>query len=149
MKLELVRTYFPEGTNGQLQTNGMVICQTIELPWKENQPGVSCIPEGKYVLVKRYSKKFGWHLLVEGTVSRSLILVHPANDAKKELRGCIAPVSTLIGHGKGTQSRLAFKKLIELVYHALEKQESIHLTITSSPEKNKGKTCERNNIINS
>ena len=139
MKLELVRTYFPAGTNGKLQLTGTAVCHTIELPWKENEPGISCIPEGKYVLVKRYSKKFGWHLLVEGTVSRSLILLHPANDAKKDLRGCIAPVSTLTGPGKGTQSRLAFKKLIALVYQALEKRETIHLVITSDSARIRGK----------
>ena len=32
MKLELIRTYFPEGTNGILLLDGVVLCATIELP---------------------------------------------------------------------------------------------------------------------
>jgi hypothetical protein len=62
---------------------------------------------------------------------RQLILVHPANDALKELRGCIAPVSFLSGHGKGVHSRKAFEKLKEKVFPALEKKETVHLTIQS------------------
>lgn len=132
MKLELVRTYFTEGTNGILRQNGIALCHTIELPWKENQHGISCIPEGEYVLAKRYSKKFGRHLLVQGVENRSQILVHPANDALKELKGCIAPVSSLTGPGKGSQSSVVFVKLVELVYKAIEKKETILLNICST-----------------
>jgi hypothetical protein len=72
---------------------------TIELPWKNNQAGVSCIPEGKYDLVKRWSPKFGSHLQILNVPGRELILIHPANDALLELRGCIAPVCLLTGAG--------------------------------------------------
>tara|TARA_R110000868_G_scaffold138960_1_gene353545 strand:+ start:28635 stop:28823 length:189 start_codon:yes stop_codon:yes gene_type:complete len=34
------------------------------LPWKNNETKVSCIPEGKYFIRKRYSNKFKWHLEV-------------------------------------------------------------------------------------
>jgi hypothetical protein len=131
MKLELIRTYYPDGTNGQLLLNGEMVCSTIELPWKNNASQVSCIPEGKYELRKRYSQRFGWHLELMNVPGRQLILIHPANDALKELRGCIAPVSFLSGHGKGIQSRMAFKKLIEKVYPALDKKETIHFIIQS------------------
>lgn len=93
MELYLKRTYFPEGCNGAIFWQGQMICASIELPWKDNQREVSCIPEGRYPLVKRYSPKFKWHLWVKEVKGRSLILMHPANDAQKELRGCIAPVS--------------------------------------------------------
>ena len=52
MKLGLIRTYYPEGTNGDLLLNGDKVCSTIELPWKKNAPKVSCIPEGEYELKK-------------------------------------------------------------------------------------------------
>lgn len=131
MKLELIRTYYPEGTNGQLLLNGEMVCSTIELPWKNNASQISCIPEGTYALRKRYSQRFGWHLELMNVPGRQLILIHPANDALKELRGCIAPVSFLSGHGKGVQSRKAFQKLKEKVFPALEKKETVHLTIQS------------------
>lgn len=129
MELELLRTYFPNGTNGDLLKDGLALCHTIELPWNENKRRISCIPEGRYELVKRYSQKFGWHLLVTNVEGRDLILVHPANDALKELNGCIAPVTTLTGQGKGNASRVVFNKLKALIYPALERKEQIFLTV--------------------
>jgi hypothetical protein len=128
MELVLIRTYHTDGTNGTLTINNSFQCYTIELPWVNNLPRLSCIPEGRYELKKRYSPKFKDHLLVKGVPGRSLVLLHPANDALKELKGCIAPVSSLDGAGKGSDSRKAFKKLLQLVYEALE-NETVYLTI--------------------
>jgi hypothetical protein len=61
---------------------------------------------------------------------RELILIHPANDALKELRGCIAPVSILTGPGKGILSRNAFQKLVSIVFEAQQKT-TVFLTIQS------------------
>lgn len=131
MELELIRTYFPDGTNGELSLRGVRICSTIELPWLHNKPQISCIPEGKYALMKRYSQRFGWHLQVMNVKNRALILIHPANDAKKELRGCIAPVSILKSEGKGLISRIAFDKVKEIVFPVLEQNEPFFLNIQS------------------
>jgi hypothetical protein len=131
MVLELSRTYFPDGTNGKLECEGKLICLTIELPWKNNETKVSCIPEGKYFIKKRYSKKFQWHLEVLNVKNRSFILFHPANNALQELNGCIAPVTKLSGPGLGLLSREAFSKLKSLVYPFLYKNESTELIITS------------------
>ena len=129
MVLFLTRTYFPEGTNGTIQSEGKVICNTIELPWKNNEKRVSCIPEGKYFIRKRYSQKFKWHLEVCDVKNRSFILFHPANNALKELNGCIAPVTKLSGPGLGLMSIKAFEKLKTLVYRALDSKESVELFI--------------------
>jgi hypothetical protein len=131
MELNLRRTYFPDGTNGQLKCDGKIICLTIELPWKNNEVRVSCIPEGKYFLKKRYNAKFKWHLEILGVENRRLILFHPANYALKELAGCIAPVNKLSGPGIGYGSRQAFNKLKTLVYQALDKNEPVTLIIKS------------------
>jgi Family of unknown function (DUF5675) len=128
MELELLRTYDPDGTNGELK---LVVCNTIELPWLQNKRSVSCIPEGRYELMKRTTAKRGQHLLVLNVKGRDGILIHPANDALKELRGCIAPVTTLTGPGKGSQSRLANEKLKALVLEALERNEKVFITIKS------------------
>ena len=132
MVLFLTRTYFPEGTNGKIQCEGKVICNTIELPWKKNEKRVSCIPEGKYFIRKRYSQKFKWHLEVVDVKNRSFILFHPANNALKELNGCIAPVTKLSGPGLGLMSRKAFEKLKMFVYGALDRKESVELLISSN-----------------
>jgi hypothetical protein len=131
MVLFLTRTYFPEGTNGKLECEGKSICNTIELPWRNNERRVSCIPEGKYFIRKRYSQKFKWHLEVVDVQNRSLILFHPANNALKELNGCIAPVTKLSGPGLGLMSRKAFEKLKTIVYATLDRKESVELLITS------------------
>jgi hypothetical protein len=105
--------------------------QVTILPWKNNETKVSCIPEGKYFIKKRYSNKFKWHLEVLDVKNRSLILFHPANNALLELNGCIAPVTKLSGPGLGLMSRKAFAKLKELVYKALSNNESVELIVKS------------------
>lgn len=129
MKLELRRKYHPHGTNGEFFFNNEKICNAIELPWKNNQRRISCIPEGIYRLRKRFSPKFKWHLEVMNVKNRNLILIHPANDALKELNGCIAPVSEITGEGKGIRSRIAFERLNEIVFPYLEKGFVIELVV--------------------
>ncbi|CAD0000494.1 DUF5675 family protein [Flavobacterium chungangense] len=131
MVLKLTRTYFANGTNGRLEYEGKLICFTIELPWKNNIQQVSCIPEGEYFITKRYSRKFGWHLEVLQVASRSFILFHPANNALRELNGCIAPVTKLSGSGTGTMSRAAFTKLKNLVYPIVNKNDNVLLLVQS------------------
>ena len=131
MVLFLTRTYFSDGTNGKLESEGKLICYTIELPWKMNETKVSCVPEGKYFIRKRYSQKFKLHLEVVDVENRSYVLFHPANNALKELNGCIAPVSELTGEGKGIRSRIAFERLKETVFPYLEKGFVIELIIKS------------------
>ncbi len=131
MVLVLTRTYFPDGTNGHLEYSGKVICNTIELPWKNNERQVSWIPEGKYILKKRYSEKYKWHVEVTGVKDRSAILFHPANNAKLELRGCIAPVTKIFGAGLGLLSRKAFVELKTLLYPELDLGRTVVLWIKS------------------
>jgi hypothetical protein len=133
MELKLIRTYYPNGTNGYILHQDRLMMYSIELPWKDNLAQVSCIPEGRYGLIKRCNQKFGWHLQVMNVLQRTGILIHPANDALHELKGCIAPVSFLTGVGKGLQSRLALESLTSLVYGALDRHESVFITIKSDP----------------
>src|SRR5438067_581621 len=122
MELELIRTYHPGGTNGTLYANSSHQCYSIELPWQHNLPQHSCIPEGRYALKRRYSPKFGNHYLLEGVEGRSLILIHPANVALTELKGCIAPVSMLTGEGRGCGSRKALAHLHALLDPVIDTQ---------------------------
>ena len=134
MELELARAYFPNGTNGEFILDDTIICNAIELPWEDNHQQISCIPEGRYELAKRYSPKLDHHLLVVSVPGRANILIHPANDAMKELKGCIAPVSILTAEGKGLRSRLAFEKLRAIVYAEIDKGNKVFLTIKSDSE---------------
>ena len=129
MHLTLIRIYGSTGTNGYLVAQGKLICKTIELPWKSNIPSESCIPEGKYLIRDRYSPRFGRHLEVADVPKREHILFHPANDARRELQGCIAPVTELIGAGMGLQSKQAMLKLLDLVLPVLDNGEIVTLII--------------------
>ena len=131
MELELIRTYFPDGTNGELLHNNKRVCFTIELPWLDNKQKLSCIPEGRYELTKRYSQRYKHHVIVNDVDGRTLILIHAFNDALKESKGCIAPVSICTGEGKGNNSMLALKKLLAVISIEFEKGNKIFLTIKS------------------
>ena len=132
MELILKRTYYPGGTNGEILLEQQHICYSIELPWRNNKHSISCIPEGRYSLDKRCSAHFGWHLKVKDVPDRVLILIHPANNAKEELQGCIAPVTKLTGIGEGLQSQAMMTKLKSLIYPQLNKDEDVFLNITAS-----------------
>ena len=123
LELELVRDYLVDGTNGILQVDGQVICHTIELPWKGNKRMESCIPEGVYRLKRRFSPKFQHHFELEGVSQRSYILIHPANHALRELKGCIAPVMEITGAGKGLRSVEAMTRVKKVLYRAMVDQE--------------------------
>jgi hypothetical protein len=51
--ITIFRTYYPDAVNGELFIGEEFQCYAIELPWLNNQPSRSCIPEGKYVLKKK------------------------------------------------------------------------------------------------
>ena len=112
MIVELARTYYPEWTKGLIKINDIILTQSLELPWLENQRNISCIPEGIYPLVRRQSSRFRDHLLIEDVPDRDLILLHPANDASEELEGCIAPVMRLTSSDQGSYSRIALELIM-------------------------------------
>jgi hypothetical protein len=106
---------------------------SIELSWKDNLARVSCIPERRYELVKRWSPKFNRHLQIMNVPRREYILIHPANDAMHELKDCIAPVSMKTGAGRGLRSRLALETLTSQVYGAIDQHEPVFIIVKSDP----------------
>lgn len=86
-----------QGTGGILfcPDNGYE-CRTIELPWRGNQPRVSCIPTGTYIVDPYKSPKYGNVYMVTDVEGRSYILTHWGNYAgnkslgfKSHSEGCI------------------------------------------------------------
>ncbi|MGJ1436053.1 DUF5675 family protein [Sphingobacterium siyangense] len=127
--LLLQRKYGVQGTNGTITYQGEEICHTIELPDRNNIPRISCIPIGQYKLEKRRYAKHGEQIGIPMVLGREAILIHAANNALKELQGCIAPVTTLTGEGTGDYSGKALAKLKALVYSLWDMGDEVYLNI--------------------
>ena len=127
MVIELQRLYRDTWTDGLIFIKGIFLCRSIELRWANNERNVSCVPEGVYPVAIIQHPKFGECLQINGVKGRTGILVHVANDAQKELRGCIAPVFSLSGDGKGQYSRLALNYIIENLKNSGEKEHFIEI----------------------
>lgn len=90
--LTLVRYFYSyELTTGILFNDKVYVADTLECPWKDNTPNISCIPEGEYSLSYRDDPSF--HVkkcyTVDPVEGRFGILIHAANSVG-ELKGCIA-----------------------------------------------------------
>ena len=129
MTVLILRSYLKKGTNGELFLNGKKICDTIELPWRDNKRRISCIPEGTYTLVKRTTERYGRHLHVQNVANRDWILIHAFNHALNESQGCIGPVERILGEGEGYPSRPALNRLLKLLEPAFASKQTVFLTI--------------------
>lgn len=88
-----------QGTEGILATNGF-FCKTLELPWRNNQRSISCIPSGEYYVKIRQSPKYGSVYWVTDVPNRSWILIHAGNVAGDVSKGFRTHVNGCILLGK-------------------------------------------------
>jgi len=89
MRCTIVRLEYGDNeTIGILALDGAIQCYTLELPWRENQKSVSCIPEGIYEAQRINSPKYGETYQVLDVPGRTEILVHVGNTCK-DSTGCI------------------------------------------------------------
>ena len=89
MKVEIKRiAQNEEGTFGVLLIDGWPVCVTLELPWKNNESQVSCIPAGEYVARRVDSPSHGDTFEICNVPERSHILFHGANTIA-DLLGCV------------------------------------------------------------
>ena len=99
INLLIIREEFTEvSTIGNLYLDSEWLCDTLELPYINNQKSISCIPAGQYKVRLRTARESATrnylHLLVEDVKDRTYILFHRGN-AAKDTRGCI-----LVGIGR-------------------------------------------------
>lgn len=102
-------------------------CYTLELPWRNNEIGTSCIPAEEYDVEIRVSPKYGRVYWVRNVPKREWILIHSGNYAgdiekgfKTHVRGCI-----LLGQKKGylggqravLNSRVTVRRFMEYMYY--------------------------------
>jgi Family of unknown function (DUF5675) len=86
-----------QGTFGIFTLDDNTTFYSIELPWRNNDKGLSCIPAGAYHCHWINSPKHGWCYQVMDVPNRDMIEIHSANwagDAAQgfvsQLLGCIA-----------------------------------------------------------
>ena len=116
VNLLIIRDTFTEvSTIGNLYLDGEWLCDTLELPYLDNQRNISCIPAGQYKvrlrLPRESATKDYLHLLVQDVTDRSLVLFHVGNKSS-DTRGCV-----LVGIGTEQDfvknSRLAMELLVK------------------------------------
>lgn len=101
------QTSSSHGTEGILRIAHLgVEFFTLELPWRDNTPSLSCIPHGTYTVSIRKSPRYGIIYHVQNVANRSWILIHWGNLAgdstqglKTNVEGCI-----LLGKKRGILS---------------------------------------------
>ena len=78
-----------DSTLGRLTLSGGAFqCFTLELPWLENERGISCIPKGTYKAFKRQSPKNGNVFELRNVPQRTNIQCHSGNYTR-QIEGCI------------------------------------------------------------
>jgi hypothetical protein len=106
----LDRVYLGDRTLGSIyDTHAGLVCKTLELPWRNNQRSVSCIPEGEYLVTLsgpvlkddptteedesggRHPRPYS-HYIVHGVSGRSGILIHRGYNPSWS-QGCILVAS--------------------------------------------------------
>jgi len=116
INLLIIRDMFSDkSTLGELFLNGERMCDTLELPYKDNQRNISCIPAGEYKVRLRYPRESATrdylHLLIQDVPNRDFILIHIGN-YPSSTQGCV-----LVGLGSEQDvvhnSRLAMELLVK------------------------------------
>jgi len=119
---------YPDRTIGRFQY-GDKTWWSVERPWKDNKPNVSCIPEGRYDLVRVDSPKFGKNMWeVANVPNRTHILCPHIANTSSDLLGCV-------GIGKGVHPNLggvgSSRIACEEFYAATEGLDREQIIITS------------------
>jgi hypothetical protein len=122
------------GTAGVLSFNNMTICQTLELPNRQNIETISCIPLGSYICIWVVIKKFGGVYMLTNVPNRSGILMHSGNFAgatdiglNSDVRGCILFASNVINNG--TQLEAINSKIERIKFEDFLNKETFLLVI--------------------
>jgi hypothetical protein len=118
------------GTEGVILIDGEVFL-SLELPWRDNEPSYSCIPEGSYLCKWWKSPSKGFCYRIYNVPDRDYILIHSATfagDRKRgflsDLRGCITLGKTR-GTYKGQRGIFISKPSINRFNSILNKQDFI------------------------
>ncbi|NDV27734.1 DUF5675 family protein [Desulfovibrio sp. JC010] len=103
--------------------DGKAICWFLEEPWKKNQPNISCIPAGRYVMKREFSPSKQRDLwTIKDVPGRTYVRIHTGNDLD-DTEGCPLTGSTPDDSGdkrRVNQSTAAFKQFMQAMNGATE-----------------------------
>jgi hypothetical protein len=81
--------YHPEGVLGKFLLGAHEL-YTVERPWINNEPYVSCIPEGEYLALPYSSEKYPDTFELQNVPGRTKILFCHIGNYPKNVQGCFA-----------------------------------------------------------
>jgi hypothetical protein len=133
MQLDLIRTCSSDkfGTFGIIRLDQVPFALTLEPPWADNKPFVSCIPTGSYVCRRVLSKRFGETFEVMDVPGRTRILFHKGNTAQ-DTEGCIILGRGLSGSPQSPSIYYSDIAMSNFLEH-LKGEESFVLAIYAPP----------------
>ena len=112
----------------------LVTVKTLELPWLNNERRRSCIPLGKYKLVKRTSTKYGDHFWVKDVPDRSMVLIHSGN-SPKDTEGCILPGEGLANIDDNEELEvISSKRAMKLLNDILDDENQLYIIYQQESE---------------
>lgn len=119
------RVYLPDETLGSWYMDDQLLCKTLELPWRQNKRGVSCIPESIYLVIKQPPKETRPYpyFRLPNVPGRSGILIHRGLNPTHS-KGCILVGSRFINvHTRHPTLEESGKKLQWLIDNLPDKFE--------------------------
>ena len=110
-------------------------CFSLELPWRDNKPRISRIPNGEYIVSIRNSPKYGKIYHVTSVEGRSYILIHWGNYGGDKSKGYKTHTEGCILLGKsmgiiGNQRAILNSRITINVFMQLMNNETFKLIIS-------------------
>ena len=102
-------------TFGVIMIDNAPICLTVELPWRDNKPDISCIPVGEYNCTKiGPTQKFPYqHFSINTVPDRANVRIHRGNWTS-DTEGCVL-VGRQFGPHCVSLSQMALDDLISIL----------------------------------
>lgn len=114
MKFDLIRAYGPRGTTGRLLLNGALVCHTLEHP-RNNPEGLSCLPEGEYMLQVTAQPGDIDAILINGIFDKTIAYMVVA-DGQHQLEGSdIGITGSIVNPIRGVGSMTAIVSLFAVL----------------------------------
>jgi hypothetical protein len=133
--ITLPRTNFTEaGTEGVFCAPGFA-CFSLELPWRNNLPNISCIPVGEYQCGIVNSPRFGRVFQVFDVPDRTHVLLHRGNFAgdtaqglRSDVAGCVL-LGRRLGFLHGQRAILTSRITVRRFMAAMDEQGITNFTL--------------------